>query len=103
MSTFQIFPNFGHRKSNFSQIQNSPHYPRGGGGQKNYGLFPQFVTFHVWKAPLRLFCNMCTHAQCHVGYNDNIRIISCLFQCGEPVQQIANNNLIESWSGNLPL
>ena len=50
MSTFQIFPNFGHQKSNFSQIQNSPHYPRG--GQENYGLFPQFVTFHVWKAPL---------------------------------------------------
>ena len=39
MSTFQIFPNFGrggggHRKSNFSQIQNSPHYPRGGGSRK---------------------------------------------------------------------
>ena len=40
MSTFQIFPNFGrgggggHRKSNFSQIQNSPHYPRGGGPRK---------------------------------------------------------------------
>ena len=60
MSTFQIFPNFGrggggHRKSNCSQIQNSPHYPGGGGGQENYGLFPQFVTFHVWKAPLRSF------------------------------------------------
>ena len=56
MSTFQIFPNFGrgggvHRKSNFSQIQNSPHYPRGG-GQENYGLFPQFVTFPFWMAPL---------------------------------------------------
>ena len=25
----------------FSQIQNSLHYP-GGGGQENYGLFPQF-------------------------------------------------------------
>ena len=59
MSTFQIFPNFGrggggHRKSNFSQIQNSPHYPRGGGGQENYGLFPQFVTFPFWIAPLSL-------------------------------------------------
>ena len=21
------------------------------GGQENYGLFPQFVTFHVWMAP----------------------------------------------------
>ena len=61
MTTFHIFPNFarggggGHRKSNFSQIQNSPHYPRGG-GQENYGLFPQFVTFHVWKAPLTKVC-----------------------------------------------
>ena len=57
MSTFKIFPNFGrgggHRKSNFSQIQNSPHYP-GVGGQENYGLFPQFVTFYVWKAPLSI-------------------------------------------------
>ena len=51
-----LFPNFsqggGHRKSIFSQIQKSPNYPRGRGGQENYGLFPQFVTFHVWKAPL---------------------------------------------------
>ena len=49
MSTFQIFPNFGrgggHRKSNFSQTQNSPHYPRGEGGQENYGLFRQFMKF----------------------------------------------------------
>ena len=29
-------------KSIFSQIQISPNYPRGGGGQENYGLFPQF-------------------------------------------------------------
>ena len=29
----------GHRKSIFSQIQKSPNYPRGGGGQENYGLF----------------------------------------------------------------
>ena len=55
MSTFQIFPNFGrggggHRKSNFSQIQNSPHYPRGG-GQENYGLFPQFGTFFFYCSP----------------------------------------------------
>ena len=41
----------GHRKSIFSQIQNSPHYPRGG-GQENYGLFPQFGTFSFWHAPL---------------------------------------------------
>ena len=38
---------------NFSQIQNSPHYPRGG-GQENYGLFPQFVTFPFWIAPLSM-------------------------------------------------
>ena len=55
MSTFQFFPNLGlegggHQISIFSQIQISPHYP--GGGQENYELFPQFVTFSVWKAPL---------------------------------------------------
>ena len=57
MSTFQIFPNFGrgggHRKSTYSQIQNSPNYPSA--VQENYGLFPQFVTFFVWKAPLTIF------------------------------------------------
>ena len=49
MSTFQFFPNLGpregegHQKPIFSQIQNRPHYPLGvGGGQENYGLFPQF-------------------------------------------------------------
>ena len=35
----------------------------GGGGQENYGLFPQFGTFHVWKAPLmpnyRYFSSFC--------------------------------------------
>ena len=35
----------------FPQIQNSPHYPRGG-GQENYRLFPQFVTFFLWMLPL---------------------------------------------------
>ena len=44
MSTFQIFPNFGrgggcHLKSNFSQIQNSPHYPRGGGVSRKLWTF----------------------------------------------------------------
>ena len=42
----------GRQISMFSQIQNSPHYPRGGGGQENYGLFPQFVTFFFVNAPL---------------------------------------------------
>ena len=47
MSTFNFFPNlglegWGHQISIFSQIQISPHYPGGGGGQDNYGLFPQF-------------------------------------------------------------
>ena len=41
----------GHQISFFSQIQNSPHYPRGG-GHENYGLFPQFGTFSFWHAPL---------------------------------------------------
>ena len=27
----------------------------GGGGQENYGLFPQFVRFFFWKAPLTRF------------------------------------------------
>ena len=38
----------------FSQIQNSPHYPRGG-GQENYGLFLQFGTFSFANAPLTYF------------------------------------------------
>ena len=41
----------GHQISFFSQIQNSPHYPRGGGGKKNYGLFPQFVRFFLECSP----------------------------------------------------
>ena len=41
----------GHQISFFSQIQNSPHYPRRG-GQENYGLFPQFGTFSFANAPL---------------------------------------------------
>ena len=56
MSTFQNFPISvvagGIENQIFFQIQNSPHYPRGGGGQENYGLFPQFVTFPFWIAPL---------------------------------------------------
>ena len=46
------FSNFGHRKSIFSQIQNSPNYPRG--GQENYGLFPQFGTFLGARAPIEI-------------------------------------------------
>ena len=30
------------------------HIILGGGGQENYGLFPQFVTFSFWNAPLNL-------------------------------------------------
>ena len=45
-----------HQTSISSQIQNSLHYPRGGGGQENYGLFPQFVTFPFWIAPLSYVC-----------------------------------------------
>ena len=30
------------------------HIILGGGGQENYGLFPQFVTFSFWNAPLSL-------------------------------------------------
>ena len=56
MSTFQIFPNFG---QGGGVIENQ-FFPKfkivqiilGGGGQENFGLFPQFVTFFVWKAPL---------------------------------------------------
>ena len=42
----------GHQISIFSQIQNSPHYPRGG-GQENYGLFPNLGTFLILTAPLK--------------------------------------------------
>ena len=41
-----------HRKSIFSQIQKSSNYPRGGGCQENYGLFPQIMVFLGAKAPL---------------------------------------------------
>ena len=44
----------GHRKSIFSQIQKSPNYPRGGGGQENYGLFPQIMVFFILNRPLSL-------------------------------------------------
>ena len=48
-SLFQIFSQIrseggGPQISNFSQIQKSPKYPRGGGGgQENLGLFPLFA------------------------------------------------------------
>ena len=56
---FKFFPisvegGGGHRKSIFSQIQKSPNYPRGGGGgQENYGLFPQIMVFFILNRPLR--------------------------------------------------
>ena len=37
---------------NFFQIQKSPNYPRGGGGQENYGLFPQIMGFFILNRPL---------------------------------------------------
>ena len=43
----------GHGKSIFSQIQKSPNYPRGGGGQEHYGLFPQIMVFFILNRPLR--------------------------------------------------
>ena len=53
---FKFFPisveGGGHRKSIFSQIQKSPNYPRGGGGQENYGLFPQIMVFFILNRPL---------------------------------------------------
>ena len=59
MSTFQIFPNFS-RGGGFIENQIFPkfkivHIILGGGGQENYGLFPQFVTFPFWMAPLRQY------------------------------------------------
>ena len=56
MSTFQIFPNFG-RGARVIENQIFPkfkivHIILGGGGHENYGLFPQFVRFFFWKAPL---------------------------------------------------
>ena len=35
----------------FEVLEILNNYPRGG-GQENYGLFPQFVTFPFWMAPL---------------------------------------------------
>ena len=59
MSTFQIFPNFS-RGGGGIENQIFPKFKivkiiLGGGGQENYGLFPQFATFFVWKAPLMFF------------------------------------------------
>ena len=55
---FKFFPisveGGGHRKSIFSQIQKSPNYPRGGGGQENYGLFPQIMVFFILNRPLSI-------------------------------------------------
>ena len=56
MSTFQIFPNFG-RGGGVIENQIFPkfkivHIILGGGGQENYVLFPQFVTFTFWIAPV---------------------------------------------------
>ena len=57
---FKFFPisveGGGHRKSIFSQIQKSPNYPRGGGGQENYGLFPQIMVFFILNRPLIVDC-----------------------------------------------
>ena len=61
MSTFQIFPNFGRGGGVVIENQIFPkfkivHIILGGSwGQENYGLFPQFVTFHVLMAPLNRF------------------------------------------------
>ena len=49
----------GHRKSIFSQIQKSPNYPRGGGGQENYGLFPQIMVFFILNRPLIILIISC--------------------------------------------
>ena len=67
MSTFHIFPNFG-RGGGVIENQFFPKFKidhiilGGGGGQENYGLFPQFVTFSFWKAPLNrileTFCHL---------------------------------------------
>ena len=42
-SQFQMFPKLG-QILNFSQIQNSPKHPGGGGVEENYGFFPLFWT-----------------------------------------------------------
>ena len=59
MSTFQIFPNFGWGGGGAMEKEIFPkfkivHIILGGGDQENYGLFPQFVTFSFWNAPLSL-------------------------------------------------
>ena len=57
---FKFFPisvegGGGHRKSNFSQIQNSPHYPRGrgGGGKKIMDFFHNLGHFMFGRLPLQ--------------------------------------------------
>ena len=56
MSTFQFFPNFGRGgggviKNQFFSKFKIVHIILGGGGQENYGLFPQFVTFFCECSP----------------------------------------------------
>ena len=67
---FKFFPisveGGGHRKSIFSQIQKSPNYPRGGGGQENYGLFPQIMVFFILNR--LLIVNPAKGAQQHVRW-----------------------------------
>ena len=55
-STFQIFPNFGRGggSSNLNFFPNSKQSTLSQGGQENYGLFPNFGTFLIMRAPLSL-------------------------------------------------
>ena len=49
LPNFNFFPKYvregGSSNIIFSQIQNSPHYPRGGGGSRKLLIFSTFVTF----------------------------------------------------------
>ena len=57
ISNFSQFRSRGEVIENqfFSQSQKSPNYPRGGGGQENYGLFPQIMVFFILNPPLSVY------------------------------------------------
>ena len=58
----------------------------GGGLQENYGLFPQFVTFHIWMTPLN---NFWTYNLGSIGKND---------PCPVHIPDLKTVDIVTQWS-----